>query len=214
MRSHLWAFLELDSTKNVSLSIWRPKVRNSNWSKCALPTKHWYFVLLVLGSRMDNCHFVHQKVRLWLLKQKFAFFHKRELVNSNLMIIFSKKIKSRLKVYFSSWTKLWFGGTETLQGNQGFKDLFEKCLGAEKIAAQCVTFLSSRFWWNDTSAIFLLGNRLILGSRMLFESVYDFGGTETYWTPTYRKETSWESLVSEKSSAQCVTLLRHENQKQ
>ena len=210
----LWAFLELDSTKNVSLSISRPKVRNSNWFKWALPTKHWYFVLLVLGSRMDNCHFVHQKVMLWLLKQKFAFFHKRELANTYLMIIFSKKIMSRLKVYFSSWAKLWFWGIRNVARLPRFQGFVWKVSGSweNRCTVRYLFIFQILVKWHVS--IFLLGNRLILGSRMLFESFYDFGGSETYWAPTYRKETSWESLVSEKSSAQCVTFLRHENQKQ
>ena len=169
MRSHLWAFLELDSTKNVSLSIWRPKVRNSNWSKYALPTKHWYFVLLVLGSRMDNCHFVHQKVRLWLLKQKFAFFHKRELANTYLMIIFSKKIMSRLKVYFSSWAKLWFWGIRNVARLPRFQGFVWKVSGS---------------WENRCTVRYLFIFQILVKwhvSIFSFGKSFNFGVQNAFW---------------------------------
>ena len=118
---------------------------------------------------MDNCHFVHQKVRLWLLKQKFAFFHKRELANSNLMIIFSKKIKSRLKVYFSSWAKLWFGGYRNV---------------ARLLMIQGFVWKVSGGWENRCTVRYLFIFQILVKwhvSNFSFGKSFNFGVQNAFW---------------------------------
>ena len=100
-----------------------------------------------------------------------------------------------------------FGESENMQGYPGFKDFIQKCVGAEKSAAQCVAFLpdwNCRFRWNYTSAFFLWNIGGCWDPECFLRDFNDFGESEILWTQIYSKETSWEFLVSEKSSAQCV----------